>query len=395
MLDFSKVLKQIQDVKIDSLREIPLSQVLDSARTAYGEAASDARRLKDRLSENAPWVFWPVATPLEPFGVERLLPAAPDTVTVIAVDGSQIMPSHHEVHNCYLLNAGIAVISYGENASSLLESLPRLHHRPEDLYPLVDRRRVHIDELFVSLERFLFELEALMEYALNAKSSGAPIVALADGSLIPWSLDKMPIGYQESFFQRMQSSMQKLQEAGIPLMAYISHSRSSEMINMLRTFICPYDLSNCREYCSNLNEEDFPCSRIWPLTDRQLLAGQLPGNFRSSICLTAQTVSRALDANQQICFSYINFGSEIARIEFPRWVADNGSILDLGLGALAAQVTKGGGYPVSLAEAHHLAVIKGKDREQFFELIARHLSNLGVNRIQVSPKESKKRIGFV
>ncbi len=55
----------------------------------------------------------PVATPLEPIGVKYTIAVADDSYTVVAVDGSQIMPSHHEVHTCYLLNVGMALISYG------------------------------------------------------------------------------------------------------------------------------------------------------------------------------------------------------------------------------------------------------------------------------------------
>jgi hypothetical protein len=60
-----------------------------------------------------------------------------------------------------------------------------------------------------------------------------------------------------------------------------------------------------------------------------------------------------------------------------------------------SQSKKGAGYPVSLAEAHHLAVIKGADRDQFFDLIKRQLLALGVSSLRTSIKESKKRNTFV
>lgn len=395
MLDFSKVVKQIQEVGIDAVREASYTEVLEQAGEAFDSAVLAGSGLNERLDGNAPWVLWPVAVPLEPFGHQLPVSKSPSKVTVVAVDGSQIMPSHHEVHNCYLLNVGLAVISYGSECTPTLESIPRLYHRPDDLYPLVDRRRVHIDELFVSLERYIFELETLSQNAVTAKERGMPVVAFYDGSLIPWSVDKMSPGYQETFLDRMQSCLEILKRSDIPLVGYISHSRSSELINLLRTFICPYEVSNCRELCGSLNEEEFPCSKIWPLTDRQLLFDRVDPGHRSSICLTSQMVSRALDPSHQICFSYINLGSEIARVELPRWLFQEKGLLELALGTLKTQVEKGRGYPVSLAEAHHLAVIKGKDREQFFQLITRHLVGLGVNRIGVSPKESRKRVGFV
>lgn len=395
MLDFSKIFKQIQEVGIDSVREAEHKEVLERASAALASAIAEDDKFSNRLENNSGWVLWPVALPQEQFGLESKVQPAPSKVSVVGVDGSQIMPSHHEVHNCYLLNVGFAVITYGEEFPAVLESAPRLHHRPDDLYPLVDRRRVHIDELFVSLERTVYELELLVVHSLNAQTRGFPVVALYDGSLIPWSVDKMPQGYQDSFLSRIQKCMRSLQTAGIPLVGYISHSRSSELVNMLRTYICPYDMSNCREYCASLNEEEFPCSKIWPLTDRQLLTGKLAAGHRSSFCLTAQTISKLLERDQQICFSYLNVGSEVARIECPLWVAENFYLKDLACAVVANQVTKGRGYPVVLSEAHNLAVIRAADRERFFEMIKRHLVGLGIRRVQVSPKESKKRSGFV
>jgi hypothetical protein len=395
MLDFSKIFKQIQEVGIDSVREAEHREVLERAVLALESAIGDENGFTGRLESNAGWVLWPVAIPQEQFGLESKIDKAPSKVTVVGVDGSQIMPSHHEVHNCYLLNVGFAIITYGAEFPSVLESAPRLHHRPDDLYPLVDRRRVHIDELFVSLERTIYELELLSQHALAAQERGLPVVALYDGSLIPWSVDKMPQSYLDSFLIRIQKCLKLLQNSGIPLVGYISHSRSSELVNMLRTYICPYDMSNCREYCASLNEEDFPCSKIWPLTDRQLLTGQLPPSYRSSFCLTQQSISKLFDAEQQICFSYLNVGSEIARIECPRWVVENFVLRELACAVVASQVQKGRGYPVALSEAHNLAVIRAADRERFFELIKRHLVSLGVRQVRVSPKESKKRSGFV
>src|SRR5262249_42016903 len=128
---------------------------------------------------------------------------------------------------------------------------------------------------------------------------------------------------------------------------------------------------------------------------RQLLAQDLVKGRRSTVCLTGASVSRTFASQHQICFCYVNFGSEIARLEFPRSLFEDGPLFDMALGTLQAQVEKGKGYPIALSEAHHLAVIRGSDRQQFFEQIAKHLVSLGVGRVKTSPKESNKRVGFV
>ncbi|HEY9731322.1 MAG TPA: DNA double-strand break repair nuclease NurA [Drouetiella sp.] len=396
MLDFNKVVQQIDSISKESFIDTDaVQETMDNAQAALDRAMRAPADFAARLDENASWVLWPVATPLEDIGTKRTISVADDSYTVVAVDGSQIMPSHHEVHTCYLLNVGMALITYGARLPPRLETEPKLYSRPEDLYPLVDRRRLHIDELYVSLERTILELETLANAAVEAKDRGLPVLALYDGSLIPWSVEKLPDGYQHSYINRMSDALSRLEENQIPIVGYLSHSRGADLVNCLRVFICPYETSHCREHCGDLNEEDFPCSKVWPLSDRLLFKPHLNLNERSATFLSGASVSKLLPRQHRICFTYMHVGEEITRLEFPRWLlTQEGQLLDA-LSMILSQCQKGMGYPVSLAESHHLAVIKGTDRDQFFELITRHLLTLGINQIKTSPKQSKKRWGFV
>lgn len=398
MLDFMKLSQLVSQIGADAVVEKQdYERVMASALAAFSGAESNSVRFEQKLADNAPWVFWPTATPLEPVGRREQISAL-DTArqpwTVVAVDGSQIMPSHHEVHNCYLLNVGVARISYGLPVPPLLYSEPRLHARPDDLYPLVDRRRVHIDELYVALERGLFELELLTETACQAANHGRAL-AMYDGSLIPWSVEKMSSTYQESYFARLEELMARLRLAKVPIIGYLSHSRSADLVNCLRVSICPYEVSHCRDLCANLNEEDFPCSKVWPLGDRSLFERLLPVNQRSAVFVSGATVVKLMPQTDRSCFVYWRGTSEVARIEMPHWVFADQELFSFAMQAVRTQVEKGQGYPVALAEAHHLAVIKGPERERFFDLVTNQMISLGVGNIRVSPKESQKRSGFV
>ncbi len=399
MLDFIKLSQLVSQVGADAAREKQdFERVMECAQAAFRTAQASPQKFEDRLAENAPWVLWPTARPLEPLALRATVPAIETKEkkwTVVAVDGSQIMPSHHEVHNCYLLNAGLARISYGLPLAPLLLSEPRLHARPDDLYPLVDRRRVHIDELYVALERGLFELELLAEQACAVALHGESVLALVDGSLIPWSVEKMSSSYQENYFARVEAVMTKLRLAEVPIVGYISHSRSADLINCLRVSVCPYEVSHCRQHCAELNEEDFPCSQVWPLSDRSLYGKILAKNERSSAFASGASAVKLMPVADSTCFVYFRGASEIARLELPRWLFDDKKLFAFALSAVRTQVEKGQGYPVALAEAHHLAVIKGPDRERFFQLITDRMVSLGVGQIRVSPKESQKRSGFV
>lgn len=397
LLDFHKLLSQIEAVGAETLIEdLSPEEILRQAEAAWDEAALNPDDFARRLGENQGWTLWPLALPLERFGQSFAPSESISPVTVVAADGSQIMPSHHEVFSCYLLNIGLTVITYGAKFPPLLETVPRLYHKAEDLYPLVDRRRLHIDELYVSLERNLLELECLERTAISMRESRqTPVLALVDGSLIPWSVERMPVPYQKTFAERMAAVLAGLREAGIPIFGYLSHSRSSELLNCLRVWRCPYRQSDCRAMCGHLNEEDFPCSAVWPLADRQLAGSRLPYRQRTPVFLSGASASRLLPEAERACFVYVNVGYEVARLEFPRWLADESALFDVSLSSVLAQVDRGRGYPVCLAEAHNLAVVRSQDRARFFDLLSRHLVEHGLKRVAVSPKESRKRRGIV
>jgi hypothetical protein len=396
MLDFNKLMQQIDQVGQESLSEnFDEHETLLNAQEAYDEGVNKAEEFARKLEENQATVLWPLSLPMERFGNSYVVEQRREPLTVAAVDGSQIMPNHHEVHACYLLNVGVAVITYGNKQPPILESVPRLYHRPEDLYPLVDRRRLHIDELYISLERTVLELQTLLERSLEAQGRGVPVVALFDGSLISWSADKLPQSHQVSYNDRIVAALEAFRTNNIPVLGYLSNSRSADIVNALRVSLCPYEQSRCSQWCGHLNEEEFPCSRIWPLSDRQVLNGRLDAGSRSCAFLSGSYATRALPPQQKICFAYLNTGYEIARVEFPHWLFGQSNGFKLALAAVLEQSKKGMGYPISLSEAHHLAVIRGQDRERFFDLITQHLVGLGVRRVRVSPKESKKRSGFV
>ncbi|NTW21284.1 MAG: DNA double-strand break repair nuclease NurA, partial [Nostocales cyanobacterium W4_Combined_metabat2_030] len=98
-----------------------------------------------------------------------------------------------------------------------------------------------------------------------------------------------------------------------------------------------------------------------------------------------------LYADHIIYFCYVHVGTEIARIEVPAWVAENSTMFDEILGLMLAQVQKGYGYPVAIAEAHNQAVVRGGDRTRFFALLERQMIKAGIKNVGISNKEAKKR----
>lgn len=393
MLNFTKLMPQLETVGADVADE-QRDQSAAAAEVLI-DAQVNCEAFKNKLVDSEQLTFWPLAMPIEDFNGSWKITPAQSPHTVVSVDGSQIMPSQHEVYSCYLINVGQVVISYGVEAPVILDSTPLLFHSLEDIYPLIDRRRLHVDESYVSFERTLKELSSLRDLALQAQERALPVVAFVDGSLTIWSLDKMSETYQQYYIERLVAVLDSFKKNRIPLIGYISHSRSSDIVNALRVWKCPYAISNCDSLCGHLQEDEFPCSEIWPALDRSVMMQRLERYDRGPIMASGSSKGIALPDEHRKCFVYLNVGKEVARLEFPRWLASEGELFKQALQIVLSQTDKGAGYPVCIAEAHNMAVVRAADRSKFFDLLARHLVELGVQRVRISPKESGKRRGIV
>ncbi len=150
---------------------------------------------------------------------------------------------------------------------------------------------------------------------------------------------------------------ERLRVNRIPLVGYLSASRSGEAINFLRLQSCPYDAPDCATHCPGQTDRA-PCQVLDPLKDAALWAMQLEPGQRSPLWRSS---ARILDlyGDHRIYFCYVHVGTEIARIEFPAWVAEDSELLDSALSLTLMQVQKGYGYPIALAEAHNQAVVRG------------------------------------
>ena len=78
------------------------------------------------------------------------------------------------------------------------------------------------------------------------------------------------------------------------------------------------------------------------------------------------------------------------RIEFPQYSALDLVMFQQGLQVIIDQVAKGNGYPLCLAEAHMQAVVKGSDREFFYQALGKY-SNEQNRSLKMSQKNIKKR----
>ncbi|OUL36683.1 nuclease [Nostoc sp. T09] len=387
MLDLTKLARQMQGLSQHLTLEAAASrQRLELAQQHLKRAYEFQKDLIDRQEKWRDRILFANATPIEPLQTCIDIPIPPKIHTVIATDGSQIAPNHHEIAYCYLLNIGRVVLHYGQNLHPLLDSLPEVFYRPEDLY--MSRQWGIRTEEWMGYRRTASEATVLAELACAVKTE-APTLAMVDGSLIYWFLEQLPIDARDRILPPILEAWQQMRNAQIPLMGYLSASRNVEGMNFLRLLACPHPVPDCISYCPNQLEK-IPCKIFEPLRDTSLWATELKPGQRGPLW---RSNARILDLyeDQTIYFCYIHVGTEIARIEVPQWVAENTTMFDQALGLMLAQVQKGYGYPVAIAEAHNQAVVRGGDKARFFALLEKQMIRAGLKNVSTSYKEARKR----
>lgn len=403
MLDLTKLARQMQGISAH------LSQEAEAARSrvhkAQGlmeQAAVHQKELVEQLLEHRDRLAFTAAQPVEALTTRVPILPAPEAHSVLATDGSQISPSHHEIAYCYLINVGRVVLHYGQSRFPMLDSLPEVVYRPEDLY--VSRQWGISTEEWMGHRRTVAEAVVLAElgaavrgqadFASQAMAASGgpehpPVLALVDGSLIYWFLESLPAEARNQILPPILEAWDQLRQQGIPLVGYLSASRSGEGLNFLRLAACPFPSPNCQTHCQGQSEKA-PCGSFTPLRDATFWAMELQPGERSPFW---QSSADILDLYQDhaVYFCYLHVGAEVARVEVPQWVLEDESLCAMALRIVLTQVQKGYGYPIALAEAHNQAVVRGSDRTRFFALLEREMIRAGLHNVGTSYKEARKR----
>lgn len=394
MLDLSKIAGQIPSIGKHMHQEaIASREKLELAQKLQQQAVRRITQLIENQTEFRDRLIFAAATPVEPLDRCYEIQPAPYSHSVFATDGSQISPSHHEIAYCYLINIGQIMLHYGQSLHPLLDSVPEVFYKNEDLY-VAKQWGIRLEE-WMGYRRTVSEAETLAEMACNwvlppGEHRDIPNLALVDGSLIYWFLDGLPIDARNKILPPILASCERLRETEIPMMGYVSASRSTEGLNFLRLETCHHEHPNCVVYCGDLSDK-YPCQKIDSLRDSTYWAYRLQPGQRSPLYRSNLRILDLYEESQKIYFCYLNVGAEIARIEVPAWVAEDKALFDRSLSIVLAQVHKGYGYPVALAEAHNQAVVRGSDRARFFNLLEQQLIKAGLRNVGTSYKEARKR----
>jgi hypothetical protein len=299
--------------------------------------------------------------------------AVPTDLTVAAVDGSHIDIDRHLAARCFLINIGVCALTYGTAPDADLRSAPRLYASDDELVIRDDigERSERIDGTILGALRHVEELSAAAD-VLEALPGTRPAVMLVDGPLTVAGLGGRVFpdfvlrtlvsdGYGNAMERfRLSAKGRTLAVAG-----YTSLPGHDEVVRAL-SLALPHE---------GPDKADPPTDGV---LDREVFDRHLPPGHRSALFASTGHPLESYQLGHTTVNFYLNTGDEIGRAELPAWAADEPGAVDLLHATLLDQCKRGGGYPTVLIEAHEQAVVNGRDRRAFVELVESALADRGV-----------------
>ena len=305
------------------------------------------------------------------------LPALPSGYTLIAADGSQIVPNRHRPVQFCVLNIGLIKIERGSGRAPEINVLSTLLEHESLFTP--DGHLIGEED--VSLFRDLEERKALLE---AANPQELPIITLTDG----------PLDVYENITTRrerkhIQEDVEKihanLEARGVLSAGYIDKPGSELLSRMLSVLQVPD---------AELGTYDDTRREIRGISDAELLGNLLSAGERSAV-FEAVTKGEG-KASLSVHFFYLNVsgGGEpnLARVEFPAWVSAHARLVDTLHSVIyhEAMILDTHPYPYALHRAHELAVISMPEHEQVEAMLVRELEQAGARVGKRSNKDWNK-----
>jgi hypothetical protein len=386
-INFQQVREKIQQIGSGAAqRQKTLQERRAEARRLLEANASGLDALKARV-ESAKGVDANLrcAVPLnEALDTSLPAPALPEHATLIAADGSQINPSRHEQVQFGLVNAGGIVMRLNSGESTLLHTDSVLMYDDE-----LFRDGVPLSEGMVALERDLRERSLLVELA---KDYDPPVVTFTDGPIELWGArdGQEAKAYAESL-EKYKGVLSRLQSRGVVTAGYVDKPASDLVVRLLElSKATQKDMDDLRNFHPLLG-----------VTDRFLFGDKknllLKPGHRSAVFSIQSSSAKNYQGVLSLHFFYLNAGRDeshphIARVEIPRWVAGDPSMLGLLHAVLVDQCRVMGAkpYPYLLHRAHETAVVSNEEKTQVEQMLLQELRHQGVDVEEGSNKQSAK-----
>ena len=382
-LNFQQVFEKIREIGLGAqARQEALDNLRTKARVlleAWADKNAELRDKVERARQSDPSVR--CAIPLDE-RMDAAFPATADlnSITLLAADGSQILPDRHAAVQYSLVNVGAIAMRDGSGEA------------PE---VFTDSQLLFGDELFsesglvsgeaIEQRRDIAERRSLLELAPKYP---APVLALTDGPVELWGAKGADEEDYRKNLEIHKSILSQLQAKGVTVAGYVDKPGADLIVRTL-------------EIAQLSTDEEFKQIRklhgLRGVTDRWLY-GWLPGGQRSAV-FGLQSGSRAhYTGDLALHFFYLNVGDTqhpwLVRVEIPKWVADDEEKLSLLHAALLEQCRIMGAkpYPYILQRAHEIAVVKFEEKAQVEQMLEMELRQSGSEMDEISAKQSAKNL---
>jgi hypothetical protein len=381
-VNFQQALQQIREMGSQAtLREERLQELRAEAGTLLLQYACQLDSLEQlvlRAAEANSWLR--CAAPFEECLDQTFpTPAIDSPYVLLAADGSQINPDRHAMVEFGAINVGAIRLQpgTGQPPQEMVHSQLMFH---DDLFTASGN--LLTDDL-VALKRDLAERQVLADLA---RRESASVLALTDG---PLELFREPRGMPEfeAELERYQQVLEDLARLEVGTAGYVDRPRGDLVVRLLELVILQR-----RGQISKAGTEH-PLRGVF---DTTLFWNLLKPGERSAIFAIRSGSSKSFQGSLALHFFYLNVGRAdhpyLARVEVPRWVAENKRLVNLLHACLVEQAHHLGAapYPYILHRAHEIAVISWDERSQLESMIAAELYRQGQSVDDRSNKQTAK-----
>ena len=293
------------------------------------------------------------------------VPASVIQATLIAADGSQIVPNRHDAIQFCVVNVGAIQMKLNSGETPEIFTDTELLYG-DDLLP----NGFPLSDGLVALQRDLKERAKLDELSKGITGS---VVTFTDGPIELWGAKGEDANSYEAYVQKYLGVLSRLQTRGVITAGYVDKPSADLVVRLL-------------EIVSADNEQIQKLREFHPLrgvSDRWLFGEQknplLPPGHRSAVFGIQSSSEKKYTGVLSLHFFYLNVGTEghpwPVRVEIPKWVADDKEKLDLLHGVLMEQCRMMGSkpYPYLLHRAHETAVVKNEEKQQIENMLAMEL----------------------
>ncbi|HOZ37439.1 MAG TPA: DNA double-strand break repair nuclease NurA [Anaerolineaceae bacterium] len=291
----------------------------------------------------------------EPILTHKGLPCTPASYTLIAADGSQIVPSRHRALQFGVVNVGLIKAHIGSGEAPEI----RVETELLALDQIQTAEGTLIGEDEVALLRDLAERK-LIRQAVSPDDL-EPVITLTDGPLDVFYRSTIQGDRGQEVQREVFEIDQDLRRRGVVTAGYIDKPGSAMLSRMLAIFQCKRQGLPLESNNHELN-----------LSDRFILQEilRLPGE-RSAIFEAITRSARKPASSLPVAFFYLNVSNDenepcLVRLEFPLWVSEVPGLVDM-LHAVIykeAQVLDSHPYPYLLHRSHELAVVKRVEADE-------------------------------